>query len=160
MRRLARRRAEWRTTINAAFDGVLSACAARRETTWITHTLRDSLHDLHRAGAAHSCEVWQDGHLIGGTFGLQLGAVFTADSQFTAVEGAGKIAVVDLMTRFLQGGGALFDLQHDTAHTRNLGAAPMPRTAYLDMLGRLGAEVAHIPQDGRSAEHIAELVTT
>lgn len=160
MRRFARRRAEWRTTINAAFDDVVNACAARRETTWITGGMRESLRALHRAGHAHSCEVWHEDRLIGGVFGLQLGAVFTADSQFTAEEGAGKIAVLDLMTRFLQGGGRLFDLQYDSVHVRNLGARPVPRATYLDALRQLRTIDVGIPHGRRSAEHIAELVPT
>lgn len=160
MRRLACRRAEWRTTVNAAFDEVVGACAARHATTWITDTLRESLRDLHATGHAHSCEVWHGKRLVGGAFGLQLGAVFTADSQFTAEEGAGKIAVVDLMTRFLQGGGRLFDFQYDSVHVRNLGATPMDRPRYLDTLHRLRGSDVEIPHDPRSADHIAELVTT
>lgn len=160
MRRLARRRAEWRTSINAAFDQVVTACAQTHQTTWITDTLHESLQELHEQGLAHSCEVWHDEELIGGVFGLQLGAVFSADSQFTLVEGAGKIAVVDLMTRFLQGGGRLFDFQYDSQHATNLGAAPMPRTSYLESLHTLGENPVHIPHERRSAEHIAELVTT
>lgn len=160
MRRFARRRAQWRTTINTTFDDVVTACATARNTTWITDTLRHSLYDLHQQGLAHSCEVWHDEQLIGGVFGLQLGAVFTADSQFTLVEGAGKIAVVDLMTRFLQGGGRLFDFQHDSQHAKNLGATPIPRAAYLDSLHRLSEIPVHIPHERRSAQHIAELVTT
>lgn len=160
MRRLARSRAAWRTSINTAFDQVVDACAQVRDTTWITSDLRASLSELHQSGLAHSCEVWQDDRLIGGVFGLQLGALFTADSQFTRVEGAGKIAVVDLMTRFLEGGGRLFDFQHNSQHATNLGAAPMPRTAYLDALDRLSKMTVHLPRERRSAEHIAELVTT
>lgn len=160
MRRFARCRAEWRTTINATFDDVVTGCATARNTTWITESLRASLLELHQQGLAHSCEVWHDEQLIGGVFGLQLGAVFTADSQFTVQEGAGKIAVIDLMTRFLQGGGRLFDFQHDSQHARNLGATPIPRTSYLGSLHQLREIQAHIPPERRSAEHIAELVTT
>lgn len=160
IRRFARRRAEWRTTINAAFDEVVTACATARDTTWITDTLQDSLHELHERGLAHSSEVWQDEELIGGVFGLQLGAVFTADSQFTVQEGAGKIAVVDLMTRFFQGGGRLFDFQYDSQHATNLGAAPLPRPNYLDALHHLREVQVNIPHERRSAQHIAELVTT
>lgn len=160
MRRLARRRPEWRTSINAAFDEVVSACAQARETTWITDTLRHSLHQLHDHGLAHSCEVWHEGALIGGVFGLQLGAVFSADSQFTLVEGAGKIAVVDFMTRFRQGGGRLFDFQYDSQHARNLGATPMPQALYWDSLHQWNEHSVHIPHERRSARYIAELVTT
>ncbi|KZE91715.1 MULTISPECIES: leucyl/phenylalanyl-tRNA--protein transferase [Micrococcales] len=160
MRRFARRRAEWRTSINAAFDQVVNACAQTHQSTWITDTLRPALQELHEQGLAHSCEVWHDGELIGGVFGLQLGAVLSADSQFTLVEGAGKIAVVDLMTRFLQGGGRLFDFQHDSQHATNLGAKPMPRAAYLQSLRQLIEKPVHIPHEQRSAEHLAELVTT
>lgn len=160
MRKFARRRAEWRTTVNVAFDEVVAACSTARGTTWITAELRAALHELRQDGVAHSCEVWDVDRLIGGVFGLQLGAVFTADSQFTRVEGAGKIAVVDLMTRFYQGGGALFDVQHDTEHTRALGAALMPRASYLDALARLRTRMVRIPYEDRSAVHIAELVTT
>lgn len=161
MRRFARRRAAWRTTIDRAFDAVVTLCARHHHqtngATWITGDLQASLRELHHVGVAHSCEVWDDDQLIGGVFGLQLGTVFSADSQFTIVEGAGKLAVVDLVTRFAEGGGALFDLQHDAQHTRSLGAAPMSRSFYLDALQQLTDRSAVIPAESRSAQHIANL---
>nr|WP_284711278.1 leucyl/phenylalanyl-tRNA--protein transferase [Brevibacterium sp. XM4083] len=159
MRRLARRHGQWRTTIDVAFDDVVTRCAQHRGSSWITSALRKSLRNLHDAGVAHSCEVWDDDQLIGGVFGLRLGAVFTADSQFTAVEGAGKLAVVDLMTRFAQSGGTLLDLQHDTPHARTLGATAMPRSSYLTALQRLNTQRTIISSEARSAKHIAELNT-
>lgn len=163
MRRLARRRTDWRTTIDRAFNDVVAKCAQHHTgvqgTTWITAPLREALRDLHRIGIAHSCEVWDGDQLIGGAFGLQLGAAFTADSQFIGIDGAGKLAVTDLMIRFAQGGGMLFDLQHDTAHARSLGAIPMQRPRYLDALPRLTTGDAVIHTERRSAGHIAELVS-
>ncbi|MDV8022661.1 hypothetical protein [Rhodococcus sp. IEGM 1330] len=159
MRRFARLRAEWRTSIDTAFDAVVDACSNGREATWITDTVRASLRELHRDGVAHSCEVWNDDRLIGGVFGLQLGAVFTADSQFTLVEGAGKLAVVDLTTRFIEGGGRILDFQHESEHAKNLGATSVPRATYLDALRHLRQVSVTIPREERHAAHIAEPVT-
>lgn len=108
MRKLARQRSTWRTTVDQAFEDVVTTCAQHHTrahgTTWITGSLSEALGDLHRTGLAHSCEVWDGDRLIGAVFGLQLGTVFTADSQFTAIDGAGKLAVADLTVRFALAG--------------------------------------------------------
>lgn len=160
LRRLARQRADWRSTVDQCFSRVVEQCAAGRTVSWITSELRAALGCLHADGIAHSVELWRGDRLIGGTFGIQLGAVFSADSQFTGEPGAGKLAVVDLMTRFAEAGGELLDVQHGTTHTTNLGARPMPRHAYVQALTDRRDLPISIPSEPRPIEHVAKVVTT
>ncbi|MFE6156933.1 leucyl/phenylalanyl-tRNA--protein transferase [Streptomyces sp. NPDC057889] len=134
LRRQLRREKSWVTTVDACFDRVVDRCRAGRTEQWLTDTLAASLSRLHQCGLAHSVEVWDGTELIGGTFGLQLGAVFSADSQFTERSGAGKVAVVALSDRFARAGGVAIDVQHDSAHVQLLGAQPISRAQYLSLL--------------------------
>ncbi|HEX8345887.1 MAG TPA: leucyl/phenylalanyl-tRNA--protein transferase, partial [Actinoplanes sp.] len=87
------RNTAWTTTLDACFDRVVAECRQRREEHWLTDELLTSLTRLHACGYAHSVEVWDGADLIGGVFGIRIGAVFSADSQFTLRSGAGKTAV-------------------------------------------------------------------
>ncbi|MGX7825937.1 leucyl/phenylalanyl-tRNA--protein transferase [Actinokineospora sp. 24-640] len=136
LRRQLRNKVEWTTTLDTRFEQVVENCRAHRQSRWLTDPLIDSLVALREAGHAHSVEVWEDDGLVGGTFGVRVGAVFSADSQFTLRSGAGKVAVIDLLRRFADRGGVAVDVQHDSAHARLLGAAPTPRADYLDLLRR------------------------
>ena len=100
-RSLARtlRRGRFRVTIDAAFDDVVAGCAERRgadEATWITPRIREAYARLHRLGWAHSVEVWADGALAGGLYGVSIGALFAAESMFHRASDASKVAVVAL----------------------------------------------------------------
>jgi leucyl/phenylalanyl-tRNA--protein transferase len=128
------RKVDWTTTLDACFDRVVHNCRAGREPRWLTDELIASLYRLHEWGHAHSVEVWDGNELIGGTYGVRVGAVFSADSQFTHRSGAAKVAVADLVRRFGESGGLAVDVQHDGEHARLLGARPIPRSRYLDLL--------------------------
>jgi leucyl/phenylalanyl-tRNA--protein transferase len=130
------RRSAWHTTVDRAFDDVIEACAARPrvEGTWITRAMRKAYRRLHRLGWAHSVEVWDGGRLVGGLYGVQLGAVFTGESMFHRATDASKVALVDLARRFAEGGGALIDVQLVTPHLEALGARPVPRDEFLERL--------------------------
>src|SRR5213592_3708075 len=94
-RSLARtlRRRGFRVTIDAAFDEVVAGCADREDNeTWITPAIRNAYADLHRLGWAHSVEVWADGALAGGLYGVSIGALFAAESMFHRVSDASKVA--------------------------------------------------------------------
>jgi leucyl/phenylalanyl-tRNA---protein transferase len=122
------------TTADAAFRRVAQECRTGREPRWLTDTLLDSLVTLHEAGWAHSIEVWLDGELIGGAFGLGVGAVISGDSMFSRRPDAARIAVADMAARFGAAGGTLIDAQWDSPFLRSLGAEPMPREQYLALL--------------------------
>lgn len=134
-RRLARtlRRAAFRLTINAAFDEVVAACAAREE-TWITPGLRRAYGRLHALGWAHSVEVWMDGALAGGLYGLAIGGLFAAESMFHLVTDASKIAMVALVQHARRVGVSLIDAQVPSAHVISMGGIAIPRDEYLARL--------------------------
>ncbi|MFC5636085.1 leucyl/phenylalanyl-tRNA--protein transferase [Streptomyces bullii] len=128
------RAADWTTTVDVCFPRVVAQCREGRAEHWLTDDLLASLTILHECGYAHSVEVWDGDELIGGVFGMRVGAVFSADSQFTLRSGAGKAAVAELTRRFAEAGGVAVDVQRDSDHVRLLGARPIPRAQYLDLL--------------------------
>jgi leucyl/phenylalanyl-tRNA--protein transferase len=131
------------TSADNAFRRVGEECRAGREPRWLTDTLLDTMVMLHEAGWAHSIEVWQDGELVGGAFGLGVGAVLSGDSMFSRRPDAARIAVADLAARFAAAGGTLIDAQWDSPFLRSLGAEPIPRAEYLS---RLTASAERWPQ--------------
>ena len=120
-------------SVNADFAGVVAACADRPE-TWINVQIFDLYTALHAKGAAHSLEVWQDGALIGGVYGVVLGAAFFGESMFSRRTDASKIALAYLVHRLRAGGFMLFDTQFITPHLASLGGIEVPRAAYHRML--------------------------
>ena len=138
------RRCGWTTTLGADFDAVVKACAERgRQGTWITPEMRTAYWRLHQLGWAHSIEVWDAGRLVGGLYGVQVGAVFTGESMFHLATDASKVALVDLAARFEAAGGRLIDVQIITPHLASMGAVELPRTAFIDLLAKArDAEVA------------------
>jgi leucyl/phenylalanyl-tRNA--protein transferase len=115
--------------VNAAFGAVLDACADREE-TWINPEIRRLYRQLHRMGHAHSVEVWIEGDLAGGLYGVALGAAFFGESMFTHARDASKIALVALVARLNAGGFRLLDTQFVTDHLARLGAVEISRTSY------------------------------
>jgi leucyl/phenylalanyl-tRNA--protein transferase len=130
-RTLARRlrRADFDITIDHDFPGVVDGCADRAE-TWINAEIRQHYLALHRAGHAHSLEVWTDGLLIGGVYGVTLGAAFFGESMFSRERDASKIALAFLVDRLRLAGFTLFDTQFVTPHLMTLGAIEVSRAAY------------------------------
>lgn len=123
------------TTIDTAFDAVMAACAVRpREGTWITPAMRDAYGRLHRMGRAHSVEVWRDGDLVGGLYGISVGGVFTGESMFHTATDASKVALVALDEHLSARGFALIDAQLQTDHLTSMGAVEIPRAVFLDVL--------------------------
>ena len=111
------------------FSGVVSACAARDE-TWINAALHQLYGDLHRMGNAHSLEIWAEGGLIGGVFGVTLGRAFFGESMFSRRVDASKLALSYLVDRLKRAGYELFDTQFLTPHLATLGAVEIPRADY------------------------------
>jgi leucyl/phenylalanyl-tRNA---protein transferase len=134
LRQQLRNKLTWVTTVDTCFRQVVLECRAGRTQRWLTDDLVTSLCELHDRGHAHSVEVWDGDELIAGTFGVHVGSVFSADSQFTMRSGAAKVAVADMARRFADIGGVALDVQHDSDHVRRLGARLVPRTQYLELL--------------------------
>jgi leucyl/phenylalanyl-tRNA--protein transferase len=130
-RSLARviRRRTFTISTNTAFSAVVEGCAAR-EDTWINGQLFALYDVLHRAGFAHSLEVWQDGMLAGGVFGIALGGAFFGESMFSARTNASKVALTYLVDRLRQAGFTLCDTQYLTPHLASLGGIEIPRADY------------------------------
>lgn len=120
-------------TVDTAFDGVVDACADREE-TWINAEIARLYLDLHRVGHAHSVEVWQGDMLVGGLYGVRLGAAFFGESMFSRVSDGSKIALAALVARLRHGGFKLLDTQFTTPHLERLGAATISRGRYQAML--------------------------
>ena len=140
-RRLARRlkRGEFHFTLDGNFIDVVEACATPRgdedeDACWLTLAMQTAYLTLHELGHAHSVEVWQEGRLVGGVFGVTVGGLFAGESMFHRVTDASKAALVFLVEHLRQRGYRLFDVQWTNAHTRSLGAINIPRDEYLRRL--------------------------
>ncbi|WP_282153493.1 leucyl/phenylalanyl-tRNA--protein transferase [Ruegeria atlantica] len=134
-RSLARRirKSGFSISINRDFSGVVDGCADRAD-TWINAELRHLYQQLHLADRAHSLEVWDEDALVGGVYGVTLGAAFFGESMFSRRKDASKIALAYLVDRLRQTGFRLFDTQFLTAHLASLGAIEIPRTQYRNTL--------------------------
>lgn len=130
-RSLARRmrRGDYRTTVDAAFADVVAGCADRAD-TWISHRISRLYQTLHDEGHAHSVEVWQGDRLVGGVYGVVLGAAFFGESMFSRATDASKVALAHTVERLKAGGFRLFDTQFLTPHLASLGAIEIPRAEY------------------------------
>jgi leucyl/phenylalanyl-tRNA--protein transferase len=132
--RLIRSR-QFQVTTDRAFRRVMEACASdRAEGTWITDEILDVYGQLFDRGLAHSVEVWRDGALAGGLYGVSLGGVFFGESMFHRVTGASKVALVVLAERLRTRGYLLLDIQWTTPLLETFGAIEIPRDRYLARL--------------------------
>lgn len=124
----------WAVRFDSAFEAVMRACAAPRRDgpgTWISEDIIEGYSALHAEGYAHSCEVWRDGELVGGAYGMSIGHMFYGESMFARVTDASKIALVYLVEFLASRGVQLIDCQQETEHLASLGAAPIPRTDFM-----------------------------
>ena len=129
-------------TADQAFDRVVTACAAR-EDTWINGSIERSYNLLHSSGHAHSIEIWEAETLVGGLYGVRLGAAFFGESMFSSRSDASKVALAWLVARLLVGDFKLLDCQFMTDHLRRLGAIEIPQKDYLALLDKaLGGAAA------------------
>ncbi len=124
---------EWEVRPNTSFAQVVRACSNRRE-TWIDETIVQSYIGLHEAGHAHSLEVWRNGMLVGGLYGVIIGGAFFGESMFHHVAGASKVALVVLVKRLTKAGFQLLDTQWTTPHLVQFGAVSISRREYLHRL--------------------------
>ncbi|MEM8632460.1 MAG: leucyl/phenylalanyl-tRNA--protein transferase [Pseudomonadota bacterium] len=125
----------FKISTDRAFGAVVAACADRDE-TWISKPIEHLYGQLHTADHAHSLEVWEGPHLVGGVYGVTIGAAFFGESMFSRRTDASKMALAYLVDRLRQGGFKLFDAQFLTPHLKSLGAIEVDRTDYLGRLKR------------------------
>mgnify|MGYP001549422430 CR=1 FL=1 len=126
-------------TADMAFADVMRACAEPtpdRPESWINDEIVRLYTALHAAGHAHSIECWRDGRLVGGLYGVKLGAAFFGESMFTRERDASKVALAHLVARLRRGGFALLDTQFLTAHLARFGTIEIPRAQYHTLLAR------------------------
>jgi leucyl/phenylalanyl-tRNA--protein transferase len=127
----------WQVRFDSAFDTVMRACAAPRKDgpgTWISEDIIAGYSGLHAHGYAHSSELWLDGELVGGAYGVCIGRMFYGESMFARVTDGSKIALAYLVAFLRSHGVAMIDCQQETAHLASLGAAPISRAAFLQHL--------------------------
>jgi leucyl/phenylalanyl-tRNA--protein transferase len=130
-RSLSKRLRQWTyiVRVNSAFTEVVSACADRPE-TWINAPILRLYQELHASGFAHSLEVWEGDDLVGGVYGVALGAAFFGESMFSRRTDASKVALAWLVDRLRAGRFTLFDTQFLTPHLASLGGVEISRTDY------------------------------
>ncbi|MDB5438994.1 MAG: leucyl/phenylalanyl-tRNA--protein transferase, partial [Caulobacteraceae bacterium] len=116
-------------TFDHAFESVVAACADRPQ-TWINQPIRNLYRGLFERGQAHSVEVWREGELAGGLYGVSLGGAFFGESMFSHQRDASKAALAALVDRLRIGGYVLLDAQFMTDHLRSLGAEEIPQAEY------------------------------
>lgn len=126
----------FQTTIDRAFPEVMAQCAVRPDgERWITPEFERTYGELHRLGWAHSVEVWSDGELVGGLYGIEVGGLFAGESMFHRTRDASKVALLTLVERLRAAPGErLLDVQWVTDHLATLGAVEILRSAYLARL--------------------------
>jgi leucyl/phenylalanyl-tRNA--protein transferase len=123
--------------VDSDFDAVIDGCAAPRpgrRATWINGPIRELYGALFRQGHVHTVETWLNGQLVGGLYGVKLGAAFFGESMFSLERDASKVALVHLAARLRRGGFALLDTQFVTDHLLQFGTVELRREVYLKRL--------------------------
>ncbi len=135
-RRLRRtlRAAPFRVSINERFEAVMRACDENRNGSWIHEEMIECYRALHRAGHAHSVEVWDGDRLVGGTYGVAIGGAFAAESKFMRERDASKIALAHLVDHLRYRGFGLLDVQFETGHLAQFGCVSVRRGEYIRRL--------------------------
>ena len=155
-RRLARtiRSNKCEVHVDRDFDAVIDACAAPaagRDSTWINKRIRRLYRALFDRRQCHTVEAWRDGRLVGGLYGVKIGAVFFGESMFHFERDASKVALVHLVARLRVGGFKLLDAQFITDHLASMGAIEVSRVEYQNLLAKAVAAQAQFycwPSDG------------
>ena len=132
------RKKQFEVTFNKAFDQVVEACAKVKRFgqngTWITPGLMEVYSTLHIQGHAHSVEVWEEGSLVGGLYGIDLGTIFCGESMFSKSSNASKVALIFLVKELKKNKYELIDCQVPTQHLASMGAESISRTKFLSFL--------------------------
>ena len=119
--------------VDTDFRGVMLGCADRDE-TWINDSIVETYVELHRRGCAHSVEAWEGDELVGGLYGVSLGAAFFGESMFSRKSEASKLCLVSLVSRMRERGFTLLDTQWTNPHLEKFGAIEIPKAEYHRML--------------------------
>lgn len=128
-------------TFDRSFDRVVRHCAGPRPQhpeggTWITPAMIEAYVALHEQGYAHSVETWQGDQLVGGLYGVAIGSAFFAESMFTKVDDASKVALVSLVRQLRAWSFRIIDCQQSSPHVLRLGAEDIPRREYIEHLSK------------------------
>lgn len=138
------RKRNYELCVDTAFEQVMRECAAPREGpgggTWIVEEMIHAYCELHRLGYAHSVEVWMDGKLAGGLYGVALGRMFFGESMFSRRTDASKIALAHLAAQLERWDFGLIDCQMHTPHLASLGAHTIPRAEFVARVRELTAQ--------------------
>jgi len=136
-------RSHWTVRADTAFADVVDTCARiprpGQRGTWITAEMREAYVALHRLGHAHSVEVFDDGRLVGGIYGVAIGRMFFGESMFSGESGGSKVALGGLAMRLVTWGWPLIDAQVENDHLVSLGAESRPRREFLQQVAQLTA---------------------
>jgi len=149
------RRGDFKVTCDNAFAKVIEFCAEpadNRPDTWINPAIQNLYSELHGMGFAHSIECWQDDELVGGLYGVSLGAAFFGESMFSRVDDASKVALAHLVLRLRRGGYRLLDTQFVTAHLERFGVIEIPRQEYRSALAQAITSQARFTAEVTPAE--------
>ena len=153
------RRGHLTASADLDFAGVVRGCAAREE-TWINADIFAVYQDLHAQGDAHSIEVWQDQALVGGIYGVTIGAAFFGESMFSTVTDASKVALACAVDRLRRAGFTLFDTQFITPHLASLGAVEISRAMYERQLAQaLDRQAAFGPSGPVALDQVLQSIT-
>lgn len=130
------KQSKWRTSLNQDFEAVIMHCSSQKRKnqngTWITNEMQDAYIALHKAGFAHSVEVWdEENNLIGGLYGINLGTIFYGESMFHKASNASKMALIKLIEHF---SFKLIDCQVFTSHLASLGAREINLEDFLKII--------------------------
>lgn len=139
----------YRLSIDENFSAVIQACAAPRATspeTWIVAEMHEAYCALHEAGYAHSLEVWQDNDLVGGIYGVNVGAAFCGESMFSRRTNTSKLALWSLLQQLKRWQIELFDCQLWNQHLGSLGAYEVSREDYLQQLAQAQQQPSKQPK--------------
>ena len=131
------RQTHWTVTLDRDFRGVIEGCAEIREgrqDSWINPEIKRLYLSLHKMGFAHSVEVWDGKQLIGGLYGIHIGAAFFGESMFSRVSNASKLALAHLMARLHYADFSLLDAQFSNAHLLQFGMVEIPKDEFQSLL--------------------------
>ena len=142
---------DYQILVNTGFEKVIKMCSERPE-TWINQEIITNYCLLYQSGHAHCIEVWNKEKLIGGIYGVSIGAVFFGESMFSKKTNASKIALAYLVHRLKETGFKLFDTQFLTPHLASLGAIEIPKLKYKVLLDQAIEKVANFSSPSYSPD--------
>jgi leucyl/phenylalanyl-tRNA---protein transferase len=143
MRKMLLKWDDFEITTDKAFKRVITHCARQNDSNhWVTDEMIEAYTELHTLGHAHSLEVWRKDELVGGLYGVAVGAIFCGESMFHSVTNASKLAFLALADTLFSQGYQLIDCQFETDHLRSLGSGAISRKSYIEALTK--ARIMHL----------------